>query len=135
MFSYSNSGLVVADIDGLIFKHHGDITEIYNNPTIVLDGVHKRFNEWISDGRFILITTARPPSMKKYTEEQLEKCAIPYHQLVMGVGRGPRFLINDNKPGKMGKTAFGITVDRDKGLGNIDLKSLLEENKTHVFVD
>ena len=41
----------------------------------------------------------------------------------MNCGSGPRYVINDRKPGlKNGKidTAFGINVDRDEGFTNLD---------------
>ena len=39
--------------------------------------------------------------------------------LIMGIERGPRFLINDMDPNKVGKRAVGINLLRDLGLGSI----------------
>jgi hypothetical protein len=38
----------------------------------------------------------------------------------MGVGRGPRVVINDIKPDGM-ITAYSINVDRNIGISNIDI--------------
>ena len=58
--------------------------------------------------------------MRKNTEKQLSDVGIFYDQLVMGIGGGPRVLINDNKPnGDM--TASSHSIPRDIGIENIDI--------------
>lgn len=42
---------------------------------------------------------------------------IYYDQLIMQVGNGPRVLINDACEDQ--ETAFGITIERNKGLKDI----------------
>ena len=41
---------------------------------------------------------------------------IFYDQLVMGVGGGQRYLINDMDPKKPGERAISINLKRDKGI-------------------
>ena len=56
------------------------------------------------------------------TERALKIAGIGFDQLVMSCGCGPRYIINDRKPGtNNGKndTAFAINVDRDEGFNNI----------------
>ena len=40
--------------------------------------------------------------------------------MVMGVGGGPRYLINDNKP-EGTESAFAINIERNKGINDIIL--------------
>ena len=62
-----------------------------------------------------MLTTARPETLRNHTEFELKNNNIKYHQLVMGIERGPRYLINDMDPEKEGDRAIGINLNRDKG--------------------
>ena len=44
---------------------------------------------------------------------------IVYDQLIMGVGGGPRVLINDLKPGKDFNTATAFNLKRNTGIINV----------------
>ena len=59
-------------------------------------------------------------SYRKFTENQLFECGIAYDQLIMGLGRGERVLINDKKVDGT-NTARAICIDRNDGIGGIDL--------------
>ena len=59
--------------------------------------------------------------MRKVTEKQLWKAGIIYDQLIMGIGGGQRYLINDLKPGRDYDTAISINVERDTGIGDIEI--------------
>lgn len=77
----------------------------------------KAFLQQVRDeGHMIVLTTARPKSLREYTILELTKNGIPYHQLVMGIERGPRFLINDMDPNKPGERAIAINLQRDGGI-------------------
>ena len=54
--------------------------------------------------------------MRKATVKQLEKAGIIYDQLIMGIGGGQRYLINDLKPGRDYDTAISFNLKRDKGI-------------------
>ena len=41
---------------------------------------------------------------------------VSYDRLIMGIERGPRYLINDMDPNKPGERAIAINLIRDKGL-------------------
>ena len=41
---------------------------------------------------------------------------IPFHRLIMGIERGPRYLINDMSPKEPGDRAIAINLERDKGI-------------------
>ena len=63
-----------------------------------------------------MLTTARPEDMRKHTIKELVNNTIPFDRLIMGIERGPRYLINDMDPNKPGKRAIAINVKRDKGI-------------------
>ena len=50
------------------------------------------------------------------SEFELKDNNIKYNQLVMGIERGPRYLINDMDPNKPGERAIAINVTRDGGI-------------------
>jgi hypothetical protein len=58
--------------------------------------------------------------MRAATEKQLAELGIFYDQLIMGMGGGPRIVINDNKPSGQ-ETAFAINLERNKGINDIIL--------------
>ena len=109
---------VFCDIDGTIFKYRKFETYLTSEPE-VLPGVKESMNSWLESGVYIVLTTARPESLRDHTIEELERSGIPYHQLLMGIGRGPRYLINDSEePGVSRATAFSL--NRNEGF-NIDI--------------
>jgi hypothetical protein len=62
----------------------------------------------------------RKESMRKVTEKQLSKAGIFYDLLIMGIGGGPRYLINDKKPD--GEIAcFSFSPDRNAGIKDIEI--------------
>ena len=90
----------------------------------LLPGVREKLWEWESKGYKIILTTGRREMFRYETEYALKRAGIGYEQLIMGVGCGPRYVINDRKPGiKNGKkdTAFAINVDRNEGLENVEI--------------
>jgi NADPH-dependent 2,4-dienoyl-CoA reductase/sulfur reductase-like enzyme len=71
-------------------------------------------------GYKIILTTGRKECMREATEVQLAEAGIFYDQLVMGIGGGPRYLINDKKPD--GENAcFSISLDRNVGIKDVDI--------------
>jgi hypothetical protein len=85
-----------------------------------INGVSEKITEWVTKGYIIVLTTARKESMRRVTEKQLSSIGVIYDYLIMGLGSGTRYLINDNKlDGE--KTAFAITLDRDKGIKDVNI--------------
>lgn len=113
---------IFLDIDGTILKHHKNLVNIHKNEPELLHGVHETLNAWESKGYNIILTTGRKESLRKVTEKQLEKLHIFYDQLIMGIGGGVRYIINDFKMNSNLPTCHAITVDRDKGI--IHLKDI-----------
>jgi hypothetical protein len=115
---------IFLDIDGTILEHPGSAMELYQKESKALIGTHARLEEWERDGHKIILTTGRRESMRAFTEGQLRSLGIAYDQLIMGLGRGPRIIINDAKPDSNQPTAIGITLTRNEGLGGVELGGL-----------
>jgi hypothetical protein len=112
---------IFIDIDGCLIEHRGNLTaEILCEPT-VLPGVLDKLNEWDGNGYKIILTTGRKESMRKVTEEQLSMVGIFYDQLIMGLNRGERIIINDVKPGIDMKVASAYQIPRNEGLSKLKI--------------
>jgi len=117
------------DIDGTMveFPHTGDHYKSIANGTEkmrLLPGVKEKLWEWETKGYKIIITTGRREMFRAETVKALKEAGIGFDQLVMSCGSGPRYIINDRKPGMInGKTdtAFGINVNRDQGLTHLQI--------------
>lgn len=114
---------IFCDIDGTILRQV-EFNELNENNFEVLPGAREKFAEWIEAGHYIVITTARPETFRGLTVTQLEKAGFPYHQLVMGIGRGSRILINNNSSHHPDVArAIAIPVAKDVGFVESDWKS------------
>jgi len=103
------------DIDGTIFKYRKFET-MSSTPAEVAPNMQKYLHMLKDNGHMIVITSARPEYLYQFTVDELIYYDIPYDRIVLGIERGPRYLINDLDPSKAGKRAIGINVVRDKGL-------------------
>lgn len=87
------------DIDGTLITHEPPPYNGSNEyQAKVLPGTVERMKRWKEQGHIIILTTGRSEYKRSATEVQLRRAGIPYDQLVMGVGRGVRVLVNDKKP-------------------------------------
>lgn len=112
---------LIIDIDGTLIYHGGDLFAQTNNPPKLLPGVMDKFNEWDKKGYRIILITGRRESMRKLTVDQLQSCGLFWDMLVMGVGGGPRVLINDLKPEGEDPTAIAINLVRNTGMADINI--------------
>jgi hypothetical protein len=113
--------VIFLDIDGCLLKHHGGSSSVLpNQPLELLPGVKEKLDEWEVDGAQIIITTGRKESYRQFTEKQLFDCGVAYEQLIMGLGRGERIVINDRKTDGT-NMARAINIDRNAGIGNLKL--------------
>ena len=112
---------VFCDLDGTLIKHHGSLSKQITNKPEVLEGVIKKLDEWDRGCYNIILTTGRRESLRKFTEKQLCELGIVYDQLIMGIGGGPRILINDFKPNSNISTALAINLERNKGIKNVEI--------------
>ena len=103
------------DIDGTIFVYRK--FETYRESKAEVIKSTKQYLQQAKDeGHMIILTTARPEDLREHTQYELAKNNIPYDRLIMGIERGPRYLINDMDPNKPGERAIAINVQRDGGI-------------------
>ncbi len=111
------------DIDGTIFKYR-KFESYENNEAELTPGALKKLLEIREAGHTIVLTTARPEDLRLFTITELRNSAVPYDQLVMGLARGPRHLVNDMSPSNPGERAIPWNLVRDEGLEKIDVLSI-----------
>lgn len=90
------------DIDGTLLQQF-DFEEMLvakteteiENLTVPFRVAVERLNEWFMRGDHIVLTTARPENLREFTVKQMAIAGIQFNQLVMGIGRSTRVLINN----------------------------------------
>tara|TARA_R110002020_G_scaffold262166_6_gene476634 strand:- start:3785 stop:4150 length:366 start_codon:yes stop_codon:yes gene_type:complete len=111
---------IFCDIDGTLVKHFSpNVSSKLDFEMQLLDGTLERLEQWDRNGYNIILTTGRRESMRKQTEKQLSNVGIFYDQLIMGIGGGKRYIINDKKPNKEQNYAYAINLTRNKGVGDL----------------
>tara|TARA_R100000278_G_C5425020_1_gene148037 strand:+ start:262 stop:663 length:402 start_codon:yes stop_codon:yes gene_type:complete len=118
---------IFCDIDGTLIKHpnHDGKQRLFKIPkptheAEALPGTLDKLWDWESKGYNIILTTGRKESMRSETEKQLKEIGLFWDQLVMGLGSGRRYVINDLEPGTEANTANAINLERDAGIGTIE---------------
>jgi hydroxymethylpyrimidine pyrophosphatase-like HAD family hydrolase len=112
---------IICDIDGTLVEHQGDICQQHLLKLKILDGTLDKLKDWDRKGYRIILLTGRREGVRKFTEKQLAEAGIFYDLLIMGVGNGKRFLINDKKPFIDDETAIGISINRNEGIKNVNI--------------
>ena len=115
---------VFCDLDGTLLKHVHKYSNINRIKPELNLGVLKKFDEWDSLGLKIILVTGRKESARKKTEQDLADLGIPYDQLVMNVGNGPRVMINDKMSEDSEDRVSSINVITDSGFDYIDWKKV-----------
>ena len=106
---------IFSDIDGTLIEQV-NFDDLNPNVVNVLPGVKEKMTEWMNAGHYIVLTTARPEELREVTKQQMLTAGILYHQLVMGIGRDERILINNNSKGTPEvPRALAVDVKRDEG--------------------
>ena len=113
---------IFCDIDGTLVHHQPPGSVAKTDAKLeLLPGTIEKLNEWDSKGYCIILVTGRKESMRDITEKQLKDVGIFYDKLIMGIGGGPRYIINDKKPNNNNDTAHSICLDRNIGILNINI--------------
>ena len=126
---------IFCDIDGTLVRFP-DTVEGFKDlpkgkaPLEALPGTLDKLWEWETQGFRIILTTGRKESMRFTTERQLREVGIFWDQLIMGLGPGKRYLINDINNGS--DTAYAVNVERNGGIGKVDLDKV---NNVDVMED
>ena len=105
---------IFCDIDGTIFKYRKFETYKTSEAEPILTTI-EYLQKQHEEGHMIILTTARPHDMLGHTMWELKNHNIPYNRVIMGLERGPRYLINDMDPGKEEKRAIAVNLIRDQG--------------------
>jgi len=103
------------DIDGTIFKYRKFDT-MYKTPAVVCKNMQEFLCMLKDNEHMIILTSARPEYMYQFTVDELRNHDIPYDRIILGIERGPRYIMNDLEPGNAQKRAIGINLQRDKGV-------------------
>ena len=112
---------IICDIDGTLVKHFPPCKNTDDGVDLeLLPGTIEKLMEWDIKGYNIVLITGRRESMRSATEKQLSKLGIFYDKLIMGIGGGDRYLINDKKPNGR-DTTFSINLPRNEGISSIDI--------------
>jgi hypothetical protein len=113
-------GTVFCDLDGTVVVHQDQPTA--ETALRLLDGAVERLADWVSVGYRVVLTTARPSEQAEALENLLRQAGVPFHDLIVGLPSGPRYLINDRKPSKiLTAQAVAREVDRDVGIVDVEL--------------
>lgn len=112
---------IFCDIDGTLVRHSPPSeTAKLEYKMEILPGTIEKLSEWERKGYNIILTTGRKESMRSLTEKQLSEAGIFYDVLIMGIGGGSRYIINDNKPnGEI--SCFSVSIERNSGISNIEI--------------
>ena len=115
---------IFSDIDGTLIEQVR-FEELNPNVVNVLIGVKEKMDEWYEMGHYIVLTTARPENLREVTIQQMATAGIRYHQLVMGIGREERILINNNNGGDPNRDrALSVAVKRDAGFNDSNWENI-----------
>lgn len=107
---------VFCDLDGTVYNYRR-FEHYQTEPAVVCPAARETLQRWRAEGVVIVITTARPEYLREFTLKEMEANGIPHDQLVMGIGRGPRFLINDEDPAFPDeRRATAYSLHRNEGL-------------------
>lgn len=107
------------DIDGTIVKYR-NFSELATAKLEPIQEVIDYLNHQYDIGAVIIVTTARPENFRAFTEDELSKLDLRFHQLVMGCGRGTRVIFNDKDPENPElDRAVGINFTRDGGFQSV----------------
>ena len=113
---------VFCDIDGTLVAHsHPSESQKPNHEMQVLNGTIEKLIEWEKLGCKVILTTGRKESSRRNTEKQLQEAGIIYDLLIMGIGGGKRFLINDRKTDNSEDYAVAINLNRNEGIKKVTL--------------
>ena len=113
---------IFCDIDGTLFVYRAFNTYLTTIPEPIVSVIDK-INKMVQEGHCIILTSARPENLREHTIKELQHHHIQYHQLVLGLERGTRYLINDKEDDAIDR-AIGINISRNKGFTDNDIDML-----------
>jgi len=113
------------DIDGTLVKYR-KFAELENSTLEPIQDVVDTINDYYEKGAHIVITSARPDSYELFTKQELETIGVKYHQIILGLGRGTRVVINDNDPQNPEiSRSLGVNLNRNMGWEGLDITQVV----------
>ena len=113
---------IFCDIDGTLVVHCPPVeTTKPDYRLCLLEGTIETLLEWDKKGYNIILVSGRREGARRETELQLSRLGIIYDQLIMGIGGGKRYLVNDRKPDGDEDYAVAVNLDRNKGLLGLEI--------------
>jgi FMN phosphatase YigB (HAD superfamily) len=113
---------IFCDIDGTLIRHHPPTqSTLPNHEPELLDNTLQTLLEWDKKGYNIILISGRREGSRRETEKQLASLGIIYDKLILGIGGGKRYIINDTKPYGSENYAIAINLDRNTGIGNLNI--------------
>ena len=113
---------IFCDIDGTLVKHFPPTkTANLDFKLELLPNTLEKLLEWDKLGYNIILVSGRRESSRHVTEKQLSSLGIIYDQLILGIGGGKRFLINDKKDYSNEDYAIAINLNRNTGIGDLNI--------------
>lgn len=110
---------IFTDIDGTLV-HQVRFEELDPFSSVALPGVVEKMTQWFKEGHHIVLTTARPEHLRDLTIQEMDLLGIPFHQLVMGIGRAERVLINNSSEERPEEArSQSIQVQKNQGFENV----------------
>jgi len=109
---------IFCDIDGTIFKYRKFGTYEETLPEVIPSTL-EYLNQEKAKGSYIVLTSARPEMLIGHTMKELIRMKVPFDRLLLGIGRGPRIVINDMDPQNQEPRALSINLIRDEGIKTI----------------
>jgi hypothetical protein len=137
---FKESATLFIDLDGTLFVHDAGFfshNELYSDELVLLDPqIPGKLGMLFDEGFTIILTTSRPEIQRPSLLSSLSDLGVPFDQLIMGIGGGPRYIINDTKPSLVSfKTASGYSIERNtKDVLRI-FDQILEDSRLVVLSD
>lgn len=110
----------IIDLDGTVLKHNGHLF----GGDLLLPGVQAFWGQ-LPTSDIVVLMSAREECYRDTTLDFLQRAGLRFDFALFGMPKGERILINDSKPLGL-RTAIGLNLDRDSGLGCIQLTDSLE---------
>lgn len=120
MNNFIGKPTIFCDIDATVVEQP-DGPEGFDLNAKALPGAVAKINKWYDEGCCIVFTTARHSSFFYQTHKQLTQLGFKFQLLMMEIGSGKRWVINNEKTHTK-DTAGAIVVGKNMGLENIELE-------------
>lgn len=122
-FDYMSSYMTIfCDVDGVLLINGNKFSKKKWNTEAIIPNVELLAKYQSENKLYLVITTSRPKSEKKYLDKIFKKYNLKVDQYVMGLPHSRRYLINDHSNTNLFPSAISISLDRNSN----DLEKLLK---------